>query len=389
MALKGLSSNKDIILQKADKGNSVVLVNKADYTKRMKELLSDASKFKEITVEPGKEINLLLQHEGKLIEFLKRVKSSVTTDLYKHLYPQGSQPGIMYGLSKIHKPLVNGFPKLRPILSAINTGTYKWAKCFVPLLKPFTSNNYTVKDSFDFAKDITQQSSKLFMASLDVDSLFTNVPLDETIEICVNELFKSSQTVSGLNKQQVLEMLSLTTKENVILFDQKYYSQIDGVAMGFPLGPTLANIFLCYHETMRLKICLKSFKPMYCKIYVNDIFVLFGKPEKVLQFVNYMNKRHKHIKFLFESEKDNSFFFLDVKICTEKDKFTTSVFRKVTLSGVYTNFSSFVTLEHKFGLVYTLLHRSFTIVSDFSKFQFKVETLKVFTCSQFYRKKMI
>ena len=100
----------------------------------------------------------------------------------------------MYGLSKIHKPLVNGFPRLRPILSAINTGKYKWAKFFVPLLKPFTSNNYTVKDSFDFGKDITQQSSKLFMAALDVDSLFTNVPLDETIEICVNELFKSSQT---------------------------------------------------------------------------------------------------------------------------------------------------------------------------------------------------
>ena len=94
LALKGLSSNKDIILQKADKGNSVVLVNKADYTKRMKELLSDVS-FKEITVEPGKEINLLLQHEGKLIKFRRRVKSFVATDLYKHLYTQGSQPGIM------------------------------------------------------------------------------------------------------------------------------------------------------------------------------------------------------------------------------------------------------------------------------------------------------
>ena len=187
MALKGLSSNKDIILQKADKGNSVVLVNKADYTKRMKELLSDASKFKEITVEPGKEINLLLQNEGKLIEFLKRVKSSVTTDLYKHLYPQGSQPGIMYGLSKIHKPLVNGIPKLRPILSAINTGTYKWAKSFVHFLKLFTPNNYTFKDSFDFAKDITQQSSKLLMASLDVDSFFTNVPHDETIKYVLTD----------------------------------------------------------------------------------------------------------------------------------------------------------------------------------------------------------
>ena len=104
----------------------------------MKEILLDVSKFKEITIEPGKEINLLLQHEGKLIEFLKWVKSSVTTDLYKHLYLQGSQPGIMYGLSKIHKPLVNSFPKLRPNLSVVNPGTYKWGKFFVPLLKSFT-----------------------------------------------------------------------------------------------------------------------------------------------------------------------------------------------------------------------------------------------------------
>ena len=93
----------------------------------MKGFLSDVSKFKEITVEPEKEINLLLQHEDKLFEFLKQVKSPVVNDLYKHehLYPQASQPGIMYGLSKIHKPLVNSFPKLRPILSVINTGPYK------------------------------------------------------------------------------------------------------------------------------------------------------------------------------------------------------------------------------------------------------------------------
>ena len=114
----------------------------------------------------------------------------------------------------------------------------------MPLLKSFTSNNYTAKDSFDFTKEITRESSRLFM-----DSIFTNVPLDETIEICVNELCKSSQMVSGLKKQEVLEMHSSTTKENVILFYQKYHSQIDGVAMGSLLGPTLANTFLCQHKT--------------------------------------------------------------------------------------------------------------------------------------------
>ena len=109
----------------------------------------------------------------------------------KSLYPQGSQPGITYGSSKIHKPLVNGFPKLRPILPAVNTGTYKWAKFFVPLLRYVTSNQFTLKDSFEFAKIVCEQDAGLSMTSLGVGSLFTNVPLEETINICVNELFKS------------------------------------------------------------------------------------------------------------------------------------------------------------------------------------------------------
>ena len=88
-----------------------------------------------------------------------------------------------------------------------------------------------------------------------------------------------------------------------------------------------------------------------------------------------MSKRHKNIKFSFETEKYN-FFFFDVKIFREKDQFTTSVLRKDTHSDVNTNVRSFIALEHKFGVVYTLSHRNFTTVFDFSKFRFKVETLK-------------
>lgn len=73
----------------------------------MKELLSDVSTFIE-TVESGNEISLLLQEDSKLIEFLRQVKNSIMTDLYKHLYLQGSQAGIMYELSNIHKPFGNG-----------------------------------------------------------------------------------------------------------------------------------------------------------------------------------------------------------------------------------------------------------------------------------------
>ena len=78
-----------------------------------------------MNVKTGKELNCLLQHEDKLVNFLKRVKKSLGEKVYKSLYRQGSQPGVSYGLSKIHKPLFNNIPKLRPILPALNTGTYK------------------------------------------------------------------------------------------------------------------------------------------------------------------------------------------------------------------------------------------------------------------------
>ena len=250
-------------------------------------------------------------------------------------------------------------------------------------------NEYTLKDSFEFAKDIINQNSNCFMASLDVDSLFTNVPLDETIKTCIDELFKSEMTVSGLNKKEMFEMLSLTLKESIILFDNKYYSQIDGVAMGSPLGPTFANIFLCYHESNWLKDCPKDFKPVYYKRYVDDIFVLFNKPEHAQFFLEYMNKKHKNMKFSIETEINGSLSFLDVKIFRENDKFVTSVFRKETFSGVYTNFISFIPLEYKFGLVHTLLNRCFNLSSDFLKFHHEVDKLKKILSKNAHPRKFI
>ena len=64
---------------------------------------------------------------------------------------------------------------------------------FVPLLKCFTMNEYTFKDSFEFAKDLINQSSNYLTTSLDVNSNFTHVPFDETIEICIDEFFKSGK----------------------------------------------------------------------------------------------------------------------------------------------------------------------------------------------------
>ena len=88
----------------------------------------------------------------------------------------------------MHKPLKTGLLPFRPILSAIGTPTYKLAKFLVPLLSDKAQNEFPVKDSFTFVDEILPQDSDLHMASLDVDGLFTNVPLDVTIDICVKKL---------------------------------------------------------------------------------------------------------------------------------------------------------------------------------------------------------
>ena len=184
-------------------------------------------------------------------------------------------------------------------------------------------------------------------------------------------------------------MLSHTTKESVILFDDRFYKQVDGVAMGSPLGPTLANAFLCYHENKWLNDCPLSFKPVYYRRYVDDIFVLFNQPNHVSEFVNYMNKKHKNISFSFEIEKSGQLPFLDINIFRENGLFVTSVYRKETFSGVYANFTSFLPLDYKFGLVYTLLYRCFSLVSDLSKFHNEVEILKKLFIKNGYPSKFV
>ena len=157
---------------------------------------------------------------------------------------------------------------------------------------------------------------------------FTNVALEETINICVNELFKSNSCIHGLNKKQTTEMLSLTIKELIFLFDMAFYIQVDGVAMGSLLGPSLANFFLYHHETKLLNDCPKKFKPVFHKRYIEDIFVLFKRPERAKPFVDYMNSKHRNINFSFETEKDEQMPFLDVNVFRQNGKFVTNVYRK-------------------------------------------------------------
>ena len=147
--------------------------------------------------------------------------------------------------------------------------------------------------------------------------------------------------------------------------------------MGSPLGPTLANIFLSYHEKIWLEKCPLQFKPMYYRRYVDDIFVMFEKEDHIKKFLRCMNSRHQNINFTTEKELNNKLSFLDITIKRAIDKITTSLFKKSTLNGVYMNFNSFLPTQYKKGLLQTLLHRAFNICSDYATIHEEIKDLKI------------
>ena len=106
-------------------------------------------------------------------------------------------------------------------------------------------------------------SSNTVMASFDIKSLFTNIPLDETIDICTDTLNEKGLLPSRFSTNDFKKLLSVAVKDVIFLFNSKIYKQIDGVAMGSPLGPTLANAFLCHYETKWLDNCPPDFKPVF------------------------------------------------------------------------------------------------------------------------------
>ena len=377
-ALKTLLKDDSIVIQKSDKGNSVVILDRSTYIERVLDILADTSKFRKINIAEGKDYNYIHNQELRISRELKKLnkKGTLSDSEYEELAPCGSRPSILYGLPKVHKTVLNNSPKQRPILSAINTPTYKLSKYLVKLLEPFTRNKHTTKDSFSFAEEIRNQQSNLIMASLDVEGLFTNIPLEETIDICVGLLFKDKDIVDGLSKDEFRTLLALATKESLILFDGCYYQQIDGVAMGSPLGPTLANIFLCFYEQDWLSSCPSDFKPVFYKRYVDDMFLLFNSLDQVDSFKAYMNTRHTNMKFTSELEVDNVLPFLDIKVIRDGDSFITSVYRKPTFSGVYTNFESFLPDMYKTGLIRTLLFRLYTICSNWGLIHSEIQHLK-------------
>ncbi|XP_076032430.1 uncharacterized protein LOC143020154 [Oratosquilla oratoria] len=156
------------------------------------------------------------------------------------------KPGYCYGTVKTHKP---GNP-LRPIISQMTFPTYRMAKILNNILTPFIPIGYSLKSAAEFIDILRTSDPDEDIASLDVESLFTHVPTQETIEILLDCVYRSGQTPLSIPERLLKEMLEPCTMEAPFLSHRgELFRQVDGVAMGSPLGVLFANMYMAAVET--------------------------------------------------------------------------------------------------------------------------------------------
>ena len=370
--LKKLKSNPDLVVTKPDKGNGVVIMNKSDYHTRMLEMIGDESKFKKRDRFCGianKDITIF--REGQLQRFLYSLKKKKLLDdaIYDRVYPKGSVPARIYGQPKLHKLNANDIlskqvPPFRIIVSSTGAFNYNIAKYLTEVLSPLLPTEHCAKDSFSFVDDMKQVSlNNKFLVSYDVVSLFTNIPLDETIDLAVN-LIKAKDSSIKMSHAQLRKLFMFATSQTHFLYNDQYYDQVDGVAMGSPLGPVLANLFMGVHEDEWLQ-SYPGIGPSFYRRYVDDIFCVFDSEDQAKLFLDYLNTQHDNIKFTSEYEQDGLLAFLDVQVSRNPHGVPiTTTYRKPTNTGLLTNFTSFTSFTYKIGLIRTLTDRAHKINTD-------------------------
>jgi len=235
-------------------------------------------------------------------------------------------------------------------------------------LKPLVGKT----DSFvKNSKDFVEKSKNIVLAetdklvSFDVESLFTNVPVPETLKIIESRLEndESLKERTKLPVNVIMELLELCTQCNYFELEKKLYRQDEGMAMGSPLSPIFANIFMEEFEQKALSSA--ELKPKIWWRYVDDTFVVFPHgDDKLKEFLGHLNSISPSIRLTMEEEVQNKIAFLDV--CVEKHGNTlrTTVFRKKTHTGQYLNFNSNHQKSVKEGVAYSLFDRAKSICSN-------------------------
>ena len=180
-----------------------------------------------------------------------------------------SSPGKLYGTVKVHKPNFS----LRPAVSMVNMPEYALAKFLDNMIKPYLPQTRIPKSTDHFIEKLKEfnPNSQNTTVSFDVVSLFTNVPLVETVDRIINRLYDEHNNNSIPIPKDIFKKLMLLATQGIFMHNERFYKQVKGIIMGNPLGPTMANFFAYLEEK---KFFAKSLMDHFYLSFIFDILMM-------------------------------------------------------------------------------------------------------------------
>ena len=360
-ALKTLKSNQNIIIKPADKGGAIVIMNKEDYIQEGKRQLSNTVHYTKLE-----------DHEKTIKTFIKSIEQSlqkilskgyIDETIYKILFRSKPRTSNLYLLPKIHKQNNPG----RPIINSVGSATETISALVDEILRKYSKQAQSyIKDTSHFLqviKDIKINDGEL-IATVDVTALYTNIPHDDGINKVISFLRKKGAPNPEIEMCKIL--LEHILKNNYFTFDNEYYLQISGTAMGTRCAPNYAIIFMAELEEEFLN--QSTHKPRIWKRFIDDIFMVWSHGEETLKkFLQDLNTFHDTIKFT-EDHSTYGLPFLDTFTYIEENTLKTRVYHKPTDNKQYLHYSSCHPLQQKNAIPYGLLVRAKRICTKESEF---------------------
>ena len=246
LAIKSLSSNPNIVIKPADKGSGIVVMNREDYIKEGERQLSDTNFYQKV------DHDLTLEHCSKVSDLVNKMldQNEISQNTAKYLLSNFDRTAQFYMLPKIHKSLQN--PPGRPITSGNDCPTEKISQLIDLILQPYVPKIKSyVKDTNHFIsiiEDLNINDQDAILVTLDVTSLYTNIPHKEGIEAIENVIYSTRPHQYMPKNSSIIDILKLILTCNNFQFNGTNYLQVSRTAMGTRVAPTYANLFMSDFE---------------------------------------------------------------------------------------------------------------------------------------------
>ena len=374
-----IKKNKLVIVP-ADKNAGFVIADRSTYTTKTEEFFTANN----ITLAKKNPINT---YNTKTRNIIRHTTTTIKKFHGYNLAVSNPQSPRLYSLFKLHKPET----PIRPIVSAINSPAEKISKFINKVITKDMGyiSYFSIKNSIECAKklQIIQPSPSSKMISFDIVNLYTNIPIDQTLILTKN--FIQSKIINEEDINNLMQLLEISTQQNFFKFNEKIYIMANGLPMGSPLSPILANIFIDELEKEIFKLEGAKFIKTWMR-YVDDIFCIWeGSNDDLIKFQNEMNSLHPKIKFTTETEINKQLNFLDITITRNQNQFKFGIYRKPTTTDTLIPYNSHHTYSQKSAAFHSLIHRAFNIPLEKEELEKELKIIHQLATMNGYPEKLI